>query len=154
MGTRFDKIINRAVITLMDSYKLDNLRADNEQVYLDYMSSYIANAIDKFDGCLGSLAYSSVTEGTKTYYQFDRELSSKEEYILALGLAMGYYRKELDDVTVYSALVGQKEFKDLASKANLQARQRRLAMMEEEFDQEVCNYQLKSMGNGMGFWEV
>ena len=105
-----------------------------------------------FDGCLGNLEYTEkdieIGEGiiVKTY-EFTRELSSKEQYILSLGVAIGWYKMHLDDVTQYELHLSSKNFKTYSEQANLAKRLERISVMEENLSKEITNYQLNNLSS-------
>ena len=105
----FKNILDRVYTTLFTDYKLDKLAEIDEQAFYDYLGGFLINATDIFDSCLNDLSYHPVEEiiekdnkfVTVTNYVFDNELTSKEQYILSLGVALGWYKKQLDDVTQF-----------------------------------------------------
>ena len=80
-----------------------------------------------------------------TNYVFDNELSSKEIYILSLGVALGWYKKQLDDVTQFRLHLSNKDFKSYSEQQNLQRRLERLGAMEEDLSEEIQKYQLANL---------
>lgn len=148
MSVTFKDIENRAYTTLFTDYKLDNLLRMDSNAFYEFLDGFLANSIDMFNGCLGELTYhtETVTVGEdldeETIYVFDRDLSSKEVYILSLGVAMGLYKKQLDDVTQYNLHLTSKGFKTYSEQQNLQRRLERYGAMEEELDNEIQAYQL------------
>ena len=109
MRTTFKDILDRAYTTLFTDYKLDELAKIDEQAFYDFLGGMLVNACDIFDGCLSDLSYhiEQTTEikndeiVTVNNYVFDNDLTSKEQYLLALGVALFWYRKQLDDVTQF-----------------------------------------------------
>lgn len=149
----FKDIADRVYTTLFTDYKLDKLVQFDEQAFYDYLSAFLVNSIDMFDGCLSDLSYSEVTETIEKdnqlvevkNYVFDNDLSSKEQYILSLGVALGWYKKQLDDVTQFKLHLSNKDFKSYSEQQNLQRRLERLGAMEEELSEEVIKYQLNNI---------
>ncbi|MBQ0111624.1 MAG: hypothetical protein KBT03_00675 [Bacteroidales bacterium] len=159
MGTSFNEISDLAYSTLFINYKLDNLLKADEKVFYKFLSGMVLNSASMFNGALDNLAFheekifNKDTFEEDTVYVFDRELSGKEKYILALGVSISLYKRELDDVVVYRGKVTTKEFRDISNSSMLKARQERLGAMQEEFDQEITALQLNSIGtNGMDFF--
>lgn len=149
MGTSFKEIVDLAYSTLFINYKLDNLFQKDEDVFYDFLYGMLQNSLTMFNGALKDLSFHS----NGTYYIFDRELSYKEKYILALGISIGIYKRELDDIVVYRGKLSTKEFRDISNSSMLKARQERLSAMQEEFDQEITALQLNMMGiDGMEFF--
>lgn len=154
MNTTFKEILDRVYVTLFKDYKLDNLKRIDEESFYTFLGGFLINSIDMFDGCLGDLNYSEVEEtivlpdGTteiKTHYEFDRQLSSKEIYILSLGVSIGWYKMQLDDVTQYELHLSSKNFKSYSEQANLAKRLERLNVMDETLGKEITNYQLNNL---------
>ena len=149
----FKNILDRVYTTLFTDYKLDNLIQVDEQAFYDFLGGFLVNSIDMFDGCLSDLSYHEIEETiekdgalvTVTNYAFDNELTSKEIYILSLGVALGWYRKQLDDVTQFKLHLSNKDFKSYSEQQNLQRRLERLVAMEEDFSEEVQKYQITNL---------
>lgn len=159
MGTDFKEICDLAYSTLFINYKLDNLLKVDEEVFYSFLSGMVRNSASMFNGALGDLSFQEqdiLNEETleeQTRYVFNRKLTSKEIYILALGVSIGLYKRELDDIIVYRGKITTKEFRDISNSSMLKARQERLSAMQEEFDQEVTAYQLNAISmNGMDFF--
>lgn len=149
----FKDVLDRVYTTLFTDYKLDNLIQVDEQAFYDFLGGFLCNSIDMFDGCLSDLSYHEVEEEiekdgvlvTVTNYIFDNELTSKEVYILSLGVALGWYKKQLDDVTQFKLHLSNKDFKSYSEQQNLQRRLERLGAMEEDFSEEVQKYQITNL---------
>lgn len=146
--TTFNEIIDLSYSTLYQNYKLDNLLKENENLFYKFLSNILLNSINMFNGVINNLSFhqeriinQDTLEETEIYV-FDRTLTYKEIYILALGIAIGLYKRELDDVTIYSGHLSAKEFKEVGNAQNLKTRQARLIEMQEELDQEITAYQL------------
>ena len=149
----FKNILDRVYTTLFTDYKLDSLVQVDEQAFYKFLGGFLVNSIDYFSGCLNDLSFHEETETiekdnqlvTVTNYVFDNELTSKEIYILSLGVALGWYKKQLDDVTQFRLHLSNKDFKSYSEQQNLQRRLERLGAMEEDFSEEVQKYQLSNM---------
>ena len=158
MNTTFKEILDRVYVTLLKDYKLDNLRKIDEEAFYTFMGGFLVNSIDMFDGCLNDLSYKE-TVSTKSFvdekgkkiikeivsYEFNRQLSNKEVYILSLGVALGWYKMHLDDVTQYEIHLTSRSFKNFSEQANLAKRLERLNVMEENLSKEITNYQLDNL---------
>lgn len=152
MRVTFNDIADRAYTTLFTDYKLDNLLKKDESAFYSFLSGFLVNSIDIFDGCLKNLSYHEeevykIDPNTNRQYKtieyvFDEDLDSKEVYILSLGVAMGLYRKELDDVTQYRLHLVSKNFKAHSEQQNLQRRLERYGALEEELSNNIQQYQL------------
>lgn len=149
----FRNILDRAYTTLFTDYQLDNLIQIDEQAFYDFLGGFLTNSIDIFDGCLTDLSYHEEEEiiekdgalTTVINYVFDNELTSKEQYLLALGVSLGWYKKQLDDVTQFRLHLSNKDFKSYSEQQNLQRRLERLGALEEDFSEEVQKYQLSNL---------
>ena len=149
----FKNILDRAYTTLFTDYKLDKLVQVDEQAFYDFLGGFLVNSTDIFDSCLTDLSYHTETRVitkdnklvTVTDYVFDNELTSKEVYILSLGVALGWYRKQLDDVTQFKLHLSNKDFKSYSEQQNLQRRLERLGAMEEDLSEEIQKYQIQNL---------
>lgn len=149
----FKNILDRAYTTLFTDYKLDKLVQVDEQAFYDFLGGFLVNSTDIFDSCLTDLSYHEETRViekdnkfvTVTDYVFDNELTSKEIYILSLGVALGWYKKQLDDVTQYKLHLSNKDFKSYSEQQNLQRRLERLGAMEEDLSEEIQKYQIQNL---------
>lgn len=121
--------------------------------FTTFLGGFLINSIDIFDGCLSDLSYhveQTVIEKdneliTVNNYVFDNELTSKEQFLLALGVSIFWYRKQLDDVTQFRLHLSNKNFKSHSEQQNLQRRLERLGAMEEDFSEEIQKYQLNNL---------
>lgn len=146
----FKNVLDRVYTTLFTDYKLDNLIQIDEQAFYDFLGGFLINSIDMFDGVLNDLSYHEIEETIEKNnalvkvknYVFDNELTSKEIYILSLGVALGWYKKQLDDVTQFRLHLSNKDFKSYSEQQNLQRRLERLGAMEEDFSEEIQKYQI------------
>ena len=149
----FKNILDRAYTTLFTDYKLDKLVQVDEQAFYDFLGGFLVNSTDIFDSCLTDLSYHTETRViekdnelvTVTDYVFDNELTSKEIYILSLGVALGWYKKQLDDVTQFKLHLSNKDFKSYSEQQNLQRRLERLGAMEEDLSEEIQKYQITNL---------
>ena len=149
MRVTFKDVLNRAYTTLFTDYKLDNLIKMDEQAFYTFLGGFLVNATDLFSGTLTDLSYHSEVikdENGKDSieYVFDADLSSKEVYILCLGVALGWYKKALDDVTQFKLHLSSKSFKAYSEQANISKRLERLGAMEEELSEAITAYQLSN----------
>lgn len=149
MRVTFKDVLNRAYTTLFTDYKLDNLIKMDEQAFYTFLGGFLVNATDLFSGALTDLSYhSEVTKDENgkdnIEYVFDADLSSKEVYILCLGVALGWYKKALDDVIQFKLHLSSKNFKNFSEQANISKRLERLGAMEEELSEAITAYQLNN----------
>ena len=149
MRVTFKDVLNRAYTTLFTDYKLDNLIKMDEQAFYTFLGGFLVNATDLFSGTLTDLSYHSEVikdenGNDNIEYVFDSDLSSKEVYILCLGVALGWYKKALDDVTQFKLHLSSKSFKAYSEQANISKRLERLGAMEEELSEAITAYQLNN----------
>lgn len=150
MRITFKDVLDRCYTTLFTDYKLDNLIKMDEQAFYTFLGGFLVNSIDMFDGCLTDLSYHQETETDEdgneiVIYVFDNELTSKEVYILCLGVSLGWYKKAMDDVTQFKLHLSTKNFKSYSEQQNLQRRLERLGAMEEELSEAIQQYQLNNL---------
>lgn len=151
--TTFKNIIDRAYGTSIGDYRLDMLIKKDPDIFYEWMAGFVENSIDMFDGCLESLSYhideKTIEKDGKLVtvkeYIFDKDLNSKQQYILMLGVVLGWYRKDLDDVITYKAKLSSKDFKELANASHLKTRQDRLGAMEETLSEAITSYQINNI---------
>lgn len=149
MRVTFKDVLNRAYTTLFTDYKLDNLIKMDEQAFYTFLGGFLVNATDLFSGTLTDLSYHSEVikdeNGNDSIeYVFDADLSSKEIYILCLGVALGWYKKALDDVTQFKLHLSSKNFKSYSESQSISKRLERLGAMEEELSEAITAYQLNN----------
>lgn len=154
MQVTFKDVLNRTYTTLITDYKLDNLIKMDKEAFYTFLGNFLVNSVDMFDGVLSDLTYheetTEVVQEDDTVkeiieYVFDSELSSKEVYILCLGVALGWYKKAMDDVTQFNLHLSTKDYKNFSESQNLQRRLERLGAMEEELSENIQAYQLNNI---------
>lgn len=157
-NTNFRKVIDRAYITYLKDYHLDNLLNKDENTFYDYLGGFLINAIDSFEGdCLHSLSYheelrlKNDTLEEYTEYVFDEELSNKEEMILALYIAINWLQKEINDVLIFKPKIQAKEFKNM--QYNIDRMNNQLYGLEEKVSSQITKYQLGKIPSGMSYFE-
>lgn len=123
------------------------------------MSGFVENACSSFQsGCMKSLSYHTYEiiddDGNPhTEYEFDSELSNQEIYILALFVAIGYYKREIDNVVAYRTHLNNKDYRDYSNAQNLAKRQERYNSLSEEVSHEINLYQLSKINsNGLSYF--
>lgn len=153
--TEFKTVIDKGFLSITD-YKLQMLLGKDERAFYSYMSSFLVNAIDDFqNACFNDLSYSQIEDANTylPYYGFDNDLTHKEIRILALGIAINWYKKELDDVTQFRLHLSEKNFKTMSEQANLSKRLERLEELKEEWYDAITDYQLGYIkGSGVSFF--
>ena len=147
--TNFRDVIDRATYLWTD-YRLDNLYQKDEGVFYLYMEGLLLNSIDMFSGCLTDLSYTEETttqdDGeTITQKAFVNTLSSKEIYILALGIAISWMEKNNLDILQINLKLNVREFKAHSEANNLKVKQETLNRMMEDYDNKITEYQLNDL---------
>ena len=154
MRVTFEDVLNRTYTTLFTDYKLDNLIQIDKQAFYTFLGGFLVNSIDMFNGTLTDLSYHEETKEIEKddgsveqvkEYVFDSDLTSSEVYILCLGVALGWYKKALDDVTQFKLHLSTKDFRSFSESANISKRLERLGAMEEELSEKIQQYQLNNL---------
>jgi hypothetical protein len=135
---------------MFTDYRLDQLIQIDEEAFYTFLGGFLVNSIDMFDGTLTDLSYHEEIvkdegENDVLIYVFDNDMSSKEIYILCLGVSIGWYRKQLDDVTQFKLHLSSKNYKSFSESQSIQRRLERLGAMEENFSEAITQYQLKNL---------
>lgn len=146
--TKFRDVIDRAT-TLWRDYRLDKLYQTDETQYYTFLEGLVLNSIDMFDGCLTDLSYEEITETvgieTITQFAFTTTLSSKEIYILALGVMIAWMTNNNNDITQMNLHMSSRDFKMYAESSNLKEKQNTLNRMREDYTRNVSDYQTKNL---------
>ena len=146
--TKFRDVIDRAS-TLWRDYRLDKWYNTDESVYYTFLEGLVLNSIDMFDGCLTSLEYEEITETEEvgevvTQYAFINTLSSKEIYILALGIMIAWMENNKNDITQMNLHLSSKDFKNYSEANHLKSKQESLDRMREDYGRNITEYQLRN----------
>jgi hypothetical protein len=148
MGTPFSTIYDRFIAMVKD-YRLDALYVKDKDSFYEFLKGFLLNSIDMFDGALQDLTYISQTETNNnvesTVYYFNNTLTSKEIYILCLGVMIAWYQNDLNDVTQFRLHLNVKDFKTYSEQANLKQRSEVLDKMREDLSKHIIEYQLKNL---------
>lgn len=149
--TKFRDVIDRAS-TLWRDYRLDKLFNTDESEYYTFLEGLMLNSIDMFDGCLTNLSYTEVAETeldgeVVTQYVFDATLSSKEIYILALGIMIAWMENNKNDITQMNLKLNTRDFKSFSESQNLKEKQNSLDKMREEYSRNITEYQLRNFSS-------
>lgn len=150
MRVTFKDVLDRCYTTMFTDYRLDQLIQIDEEAFYTFLGGFLVNSIDMFDGTLTDLSYHEEIvkdegENDVLIYVFDNDMSSKEIYILCLGVSIGWYRKQLDDVTQFKLHLSSKNYKSFSESQSIQRRLERLGAMEENFSEAITQYQLKNL---------
>ncbi len=145
MGTPFKDVIDRSM-TMIQDWRIDDLYASSSTNFYSYMSGFLFNAIDDFDGVLDDLTYTSSTDVTTqtVTYSFDNTLTSKEIRILAIGTVLSWMENNLNDIRQMNLHLNIKDFKSFSEANNLKMKQEQYDRLREDFKREITEYQLNS----------
>ena len=149
--TKFRDVIDRAT-TLWRDYRLDNLYKVDETNYYNFLEGFMLNSIDAFDGCLQDLSYEEITETELdgeiiTQYAFTNTLTSKEIYILALGISIAWMEKNMLDITQMNLHLSIREFKTYSEANGIKQKSEVLDKMREEHSRNITSYQLRNLNS-------
>lgn len=150
MATTFKDILDRAASTLWKDYKLDNLYKVDQKVFYGFLSNFLVNSCDMFDGCLTSLDYHvemvTLPNGNQEeMYVFNNELNSKEIYILALGVCLGWFNMHILDVTQFETHLQGRDFKSYSEAKSLSVKTATYNSLNEEFTRQITKYELSNL---------
>jgi hypothetical protein len=148
--TTFKNILDRASITMFKDYKLDNIYKIDPEAFYEFMRGFLSNSVDMFEDCLTSLDYHIEIVpipggGTEEMYVFNANLSSKEEYILALGVTLGWFNKHILDLTQFETHIQDRNFKSFSEANNLDKKTKTYNSLYEEFTRQVAKYQILNL---------
>lgn len=144
--TTFNNVIDRAMF-LQQDYRLDKLYVNDNKSFTMFITQFLLNSIDTFDGVLDSLSYHSEVIDDNTIYVFDRELTSKEIYILALGISIEWMSNNLLDITQMNLHLSTRDFKAFSEANNLQRKSEVLNTMRENYYKNITDYQLNNISS-------
>lgn len=144
--TTFNNVIDRAMF-LQQDYRLDKLYVNDNKSFTMFITQFLLNSIDTFDGVLDSLSYHSEVIDDNTIYIFDRELTSKEIYILALGISIEWMSNNLLDITQMNLHLSTRDFKAFSEANNLQRKSEVLNAMRENYYKNITDYQLNNISS-------
>ena len=144
--TTFNNVIDRAMF-LQQDYRLDKLYVNDNKSFTMFITQFLLNSIDTFDGVLDSLSYHSEVIDNNTIYIFDRELTSKEIYILALGISIEWMSNNLLDITQMNLHLSTRDFKAFSEANNLQRKSEVLNTMRENYYKNITDYQLNNISS-------
>lgn len=145
MAITFKDVLDRSATTLWKDYKLDWLYNTNKEAFYDFLSGFLVNSCDMFNGCLSSLSYHEELDvDNNTIYVFDENLSSKEVYILCLGVCIGWFNQKVLDVTQFENHLNTRDFKSFSEANSLKEKRTTYQNMYENFRREITEYQLNN----------
>ena len=144
--TTFNNVIDRAMF-LQQDYRLDKLYVNDNASFTMFITQFLLNSIDTFDGVLDSLSYHSEVIDDNTIYVFDKDLTSKEIYILALGISIEWMSNNLLDITQMNLHLSTRDFKAFSEANNLQRKLEVLNTMRENYYKNITDYQLNNISS-------
>ena len=144
--TTFNNVIDRAMF-LQQDYRLDKLYVNDNESFTMFITQFLLNSIDTFDGVLDSLSYHGEEIDDNTIYVFDRDLTSKEIYILALGISIEWMSNNLLDITQMNLHLSTRDFKAFSEANNLQRKSEVLNTMRENYYKNITDYQLSNISS-------
>jgi hypothetical protein len=148
--TTFNNVIDRAMF-LQQDYRLDKLYVNDNASFTMFITQFLLNSIDTFDGVLDSLSYHieqvEQDEELVDIYVFDRDLTSKEIYILALGISIEWMSNNLLDITQMNLHLSTRDFKAFSEANNLQRKSEVLNTMRENYYKNITDYQLNNISS-------
>lgn len=148
--TTFNNVIDRAMF-LQQDYRLDKLYVNDNASFTMFITQFLLNSIDTFDGVLDSLSYHieqvEQNEELVDIYVFNRDLTSKEIYILALGISIEWMSNNLLDITQMNLHLSTRDFKAFSEANNLQRKSEVLNTMRENYYKNITDYQLNNISS-------
>jgi hypothetical protein len=144
-GTSFSDIFD-SFLLLINDYKLINLYESSQVDFETYLSGWLLYAIQDFDVCDQSLAY-SVTAKT-----FTETLTDKNQLMLARIMVRYWMAKEVADVTQMSLHIQDHDYKFYSEAQNLREKSAHLNQIKEDISQALVEYGLRK--NDWASWYV
>lgn len=142
MGTPFEDVYDRALITIVD-YKLNSLAQSDYNSFLLYMQGILVKSIPDFDECFTDLDY----DLTIIQPSFENCLSNKEINILADIMVYNWFSGKINDVTQFQGHLNNKEFKTHSEAQNLKEKSEYLDRLREKYKQSIVDYQISNIFN-------
>lgn len=143
----FKEILDRTASTMMKDYRLDNLYKVDPVAFYEFLSGFLINGTDYFNGCLTDLGYHEEVINGQEIGVFDSPLSSKEVQILVLGVLAGWWEMNKNDVTEFNNHLNTRDFKTYSGKQNLSGKSEDLDKIFERIAYETCQYQLSNLSS-------
>ncbi len=133
MGTTFSSVYDLFMQYVTD-YKLINLYNSSVPNFETYLSSWLYSSITDFKNCNQSLAYGAGS--------FTEDLTQENIKILALLMKKYWLIKEIDDIKQMNLHVQDRDFKIYAEANNMNSKQARLILEQENLSQILVDYGL------------
>ena len=139
MPTPFDSVEDLALIAIRD-YKIDKLYNHSIEQFQQYLDGFLLTAIPNFRNCRQSLDYDIEQR------QFNADLSSMEQSILADLWVIEWFSKETNDATqIHNKLQVTSAFTSLSASQNLKEKSTYLDKLREGVDLKITQYQLQAL---------
>lgn len=144
----FKNVLDRASTTMINDYKINNLFSSDPVIFYEFLSGFLENSCDMFNGCFSSLSFHyepiDINGTTIDMGVFDHDLSSKEIYILCLGVCCGWWNYQLLDITQVALHLSNRDFKPFSEANNLKVKQNTYDTLYENFNKEILEYQINN----------
>ena len=139
MPTPFDNVEDLALIAIRD-YKIDKLYNYSIEQFQQYLDGFLLTAIPNFRNCRQSLDYDIEQR------QFNADLSSMEQSILADLWVIEWFNKETNDATqIQNKLQVASAFTSHSASQNLKEKSTYLDKLREGVDVKITQYQLQAL---------
>lgn len=139
MPTPFDSVEDLALIAIRD-YKIDKLYNHSIEQFQQYLDGFLLTAIPNFRNCRQSLDYDIEQR------QFNADLSSMEQSILADLWVIEWFNKETNDATqIHNKLQVASAFTSHSASQNLKEKSTYLDKLREGVDLKITQYQLQAL---------
>lgn len=139
MSTPFDSVEDLALIAIRD-YKIDKLYNHSIEQFQQYLDGFLLTAIPNFRNCRQSLDYDIEQR------QFNADLSSMEQSILADLWVIEWFNKETNDATqIQNKLQVASAFTSHSASQNLKEKSTYLDKLREGVDLKITQYQLQAL---------
>lgn len=143
----FKEILDRTASTMLKDYRLDNLYKVNKVAFYEFLSGFLINGADSFNGCLSDLSWHEEIVNGETMGVFDSPLDSKEVQILCLGVLASWWEMNKNDITEFNNHLNTRDFKSYSGTANLKVKSEDLDKIFERIGYETSQYQLNNLSS-------
>lgn len=141
----FKEILDRTSSTMFKDYRIDILYQSSEEAFYEFLSGFLVNGIDIFNGCLTSLSWHEEEVNGKILGVFDEPLTTKEVQILCLGILASWWEMNKNDITEFNNHLSTRDFKSYSTSQNLKAKSEDLDKIYERIYYEIGQYQLSNL---------
>lgn len=138
MGTRFEEVINMALISIQD-YKLDKLYRKDPDAFEEITQGFLLRGLPEFYSCRHSLDYDMTTK------EFRETLTNMEISILADLWVYQWFDWHVNQVTQWELKMTPSDFKHYSEAENLKQKMEYKDRQREKFNQKIVDYQIANM---------